>query len=394
MSDPIDLGSGAPWMRGDFTSDRKLLALGSALYIWDSFPENDNDMPYLSVTGGYEKWGASFMKATDHTALAIAGERVFITTNYHTISVYNSIPTSVDQKPDFVIGGPDIYTNTLESNYFVTNPIPASDGNSLFVASDAGYLYVWKNIPQESGAHPDYIYSIGPDSIAFSVGDIALHKNSLILGGRDMLLKWDQLPLAGEPPDLLLKGQIGTLKIGNVSNESLGITGIAMDDKYFYLGLSTDEIYIWEGFPEEDSEPVQVLKNISVLNLHSDGNYLVASNGFSHTVTVYRVADILTNPTKNVIGGTGTNNAAGVYLGNGQLFVADNGFGRVHIWNDIEDAIRGNTADTLLGNVNTSNPPQIGRNKLFLPKFLTYDGNYLWVGEVKFSNRLMRYSHN
>ena len=394
MSDPIDLGTGAPWMRGDFTPDGKLLALGSALYIWDSFPDDENDLPDLSVLGGYEKWGASFMKATDHTGLAIAGERVFITTNYHTISVYNSIPTSVDQKPDFVIGGPDIFTNTLENNYFIFNPIPASDGKSLFVASDAGYFYVWKDIPQESGAYPDYRYSIGPDSIAFSVGDLTLYKDTLILGGRDMVLKWNQLPLSGEAPDLLLKGQVGTLKIGNVSNESLGITGIAMDEKYFYLGLSTDEIYIWEGFPEKDSEPVKVLKNIEVLNLHSDGNYLVVSNGFLHTVTIYRVADILSNPVKNVIGGSKINGAAGVFAGNGQLFIADNGFGRVHIWNDIESAIRGNSADVLLGNTSVGEPPQIGQNKLFLPKFLSYDGNYLWVGEVKFSNRLMRFRHN
>ena len=394
MSDPVDLGTGAPWMRGDFTSSGKLLVLGSKLYVWNTFPENENDLPDLSVSGGYEKWGASFMKATDHTDLAVAGERVFITTNFHTISVYNSIPESVDQKPDFVIGGPDIYTNTLESNYFMFNPIPASDGTSLFVASDAGYFYVWKNIPQQSGAYPDYRYSIGPDSLAFSVGDITLFNDTLILGGRDMLLKWDRLPTAGEPPDQLMKGQIGTLKIGNVSNESLGITGVAMDEKYFYLGLSTDEIYIWEGFPNEDSEPIKILKNIRVLNLHSDGDYLVASNGFSHSVTVYRVADLLTNPKKNVIGGNGINGASGSFVGDGQLFLADNGFGRVHIWNDIEDAISGKSADAFLGNTKASEPPQIGQDKLFLPKFLTYDGNYLWVGEVKFSNRLMRYSHN
>jgi hypothetical protein len=392
MSDPIDLGTGAPWMRGDFTSNGKLLALGSALYIWDSFPEDENDMPYLSVLGGHTKWGASFMKATDHTTLAVAGERVFITTNYHTISVYNSIPTSVDQKPDFVIGGPDMYTNTLESNYFITNPIPASDGKSLFVASDKGYFYVWKNIPQESGAHPDYVYSIGPDSIVFSVGDITLHKNTLILAGREKLLKWDKLPLAGEQPDMLLDGQIGTVKIGESTNESLGITGVAMDDKYFYLGLSTDEIYVWDGFPGDDSEPVQILKNIRVFNLHSDGDYLLASNGDSNTVTVYRVADILTNPTKNVIG-AGLNGADGAYLGNGQLFIAGDK-GGVHIWNDVEEALGGSPADAILGSGNSTDPPQIGRNKLFLPKFLTYDGNYLWVGEVKFSNRLLRFSRN
>ena len=142
MSDPIDLGTGAPWMRGDFNTDGKLLVLGSALYLWDSFPEDSNSSPTLTVNGGYEKWGASFLKATDHTDLSIAGDKVFLTTDYHTISVYNSIPTSSDQKPDFVIGGPDIYTNALKSNDFMFNPIPATDGNSLFVVSDLSLIHI------------------------------------------------------------------------------------------------------------------------------------------------------------------------------------------------------------------------------------------------------------
>ena len=394
MSDPIDLGTGAPWMRGDFTADSKLLVLGSALYVWDSFPEDSDSSPTLTVNGGYEKWGASFLKATDHTDLAIAGDKVFLTTNYHTISVYDSIPINPEQKPDFVIGGPDIYTNTLESNNFLFNPIPATDGKSLFVVSDAGYMHVWKNIPQESGVAPDYIYSIGPDSIAFSVGDVTLFDETLILGGRDMILKWDSLPTSGEPPDILLDGQVGSVKIGNVSNESLGITGVAMDENYFYMALSTDKIHIWEGFPSPETEPIATLDNIRALNLHSDGTYLVASNGDKHTVTVYRVSDLLTNPKQNIVGGSNINGAAGVYVGNGQLFIADNGFSRIHVWNDVEDAIRGRSADALIGNQSRYDAPQIGINKLFLPKFLTYDGTYLWVGEVKFSNRLLRFSHN
>ena len=79
--------------------------------------------------------------------------------------------------------------------------------------------------------------------------------------------------------------------------------------------------------------------------------------------------DLLTNPKKNVIGGNGINGASGSFVGDGQLFLADNGFGRVHIWNDIEDAISGKSADAFLGNTKASEPPQIGQDKLFLPKF-------------------------
>lgn len=33
-----------------------------------------------------------------------------------------------------------------------------------------------------------------------------------------------------------------------------------------------------------------------------------------------------------------------------------------------------------------------GKDSLVMPTFLAYDGNYLWVGEFKFSSRLLRFS--
>ncbi|MGE3579276.1 MAG: hypothetical protein AB7I25_12535, partial [Vicinamibacterales bacterium] len=34
--------------------------------------------------------------------------------------------------------------------------------------------------------------------------------------------------------------------------------------------------------------------------------------------------------------------------------------------------------------------PEIGRNKMFWPAAMAYDGARLWVGEYKFSNRVLR----
>jgi hypothetical protein len=77
---------------------------------------------------------------------------------------------------------------------------------------------------------------------------------------------------------------------------------------------------------------------------------------------------------------------------NGHLFVAD-GFNRVHAWRRIEDALAGKWADVVLGENDFDDvKPEIGRNKLFVPAALCFDGSYLWVGETKFSERLLRFS--
>jgi hypothetical protein len=75
----------------------------------------------------------------------------------------------------------------------------------------------------------------------------------------------------------------------------------------------------------------------------------------------------------------------------GHFFVAE-GFNRVHAWRKIEDAIGGRRADVILGKDNFEDvQPRIGRNGLHYPSALWFDVSYLWVGEVKFSERLLRF---
>ena len=80
-------------------------------------------------------------------------------------------------------------------------------------------------------------------------------------------------------------------------------------------------------------------------------------------------------------------------MAKGSLFVADTAFNRVHVWHRIEDALAGHPADALLGKKDDADrTPEIGRDKLFSPAGLAYDGGYLWVGEFKFSTRVLRFS--
>lgn len=383
MSDPADPRGG--WMQGAFTADGKLIMLGRMLHIWNSFPENAQDKPDISVgQGGYGSTGYNF-SGGDGSGLAIIGSRLYISlANGNKVVGFNSLPTKSSAKPDFAIGAPDINTNTLDTNFIMSNPVPATDGKSLFILSDFdGRLYVYKNLPDESGAHPDFVYQ--------GVGglDNELFGNKLAVAGQKGVFIWNKLPLNGEKPDLVFASSIG-----NVSFQDL--TGVAMDDKYFYLADDrANKVYVWQGIPDQNSNPLFSLSIQDLWRLSSDGKYLAVTRMYNHSIDLYSI-DTLSANSKPIasVGGVGKFNLPqyGV-VSHGALFVGDTGFNRVHVWKDINDAIAGKNADVILGAENLQDTtPEIGRNKLFWPTAPAFDGSFLWVGEFKFSERLLRFS--
>lgn len=397
MSDPTD--PMAVWMQGIFTGGGKLVMIGSGLNIWDSFPKNSNDKPNLIVgRGGPIPPGAIITTYTfrggDGSSAVVVGDKVYISLyNGNKIVVYNSLPTKSDQKPDFAIGSPDIYINTLETNFIMSNTDPVTDGKSLFVSSDFdSKLYVYKNLPDESGAHPDFVYSL-PNP---PWGN-ALSGNTLVLAGRQSVYVWKKLPLNGEMPDLIFQNSIG-----NISFKDL--RGVALDDRYFYLSDgAANKIYVWEGIPAQNASPKFTISTDQPWRLSSDGKYLVVTATLAgpDSVKIYKISGLSSNAKPVAVLGNprpglpyaGFNLPQAALISQNHLLVGDTGFNRVLVWNNIEDAIAGKDADVILGAKSLTNTnPAIGRNTLFMPATLTFDGSYLWVGEFKFSERLLRFS--
>jgi len=251
-----------------FTSDGKLLVLGSQLYVWDSFPEDENDAPDL-VVGKEGPWEQGYhFEAGDGSGLAIVGDKLYLSlSNGNKIVSFNTLPARPDELPDFAVGSPDINTNTLETNFIISNPVPISDGKSLFVSSDFDRkLYIWKNLPDESGTKPDIVYTL-PEA----PWDNALFGQTLVLAGKRTVYVWKKLPLAGEMPALIFNNHIG-----NVNFQDL--QGVALDDKYFYLADNeANKIYVWEGIPTQNSHPKFSLTTDGPCRLSSDGKYLVVA---------------------------------------------------------------------------------------------------------------------
>ena len=369
-----------------FTSDGKLIALGNQLYIWNSFPENENDMPDVSVAAFRGGVHGNKLASGDGSGITIADGKLYISLyNGNKIVAYNSIPTSSEQKPEFAVGSPDVGTNTLDNVGFITNPVIETDGKSLFISSDFdGKLSVWKSLPDEDGAKPDFIYDLG-----MSPWDSELFKNKLVLAGKDKVIIWNSLPLNGELPDISIEGNIGSVTFKDIK-------GVAMDEKYFYLA-DGNKIHVWEGIPEKTANPMFSIDALGATRLSSDGKYLVvaATDAPSEEmIKIFRI-DGLSSSSKPILIRNRNfwfNLPQAVLASEGHLFVGDTGDNRVLVWNSIDEAVAGENPDIILGEENLEDFfPEIGRDKLFWPAGLAFDGSYLWVGEFKFSGRILRF---
>ncbi len=186
--------------------------------------------------------------------------------------------------------------------------------------------------------------------------------------------------------------------LGSVTLQNLG--GVAMDDQYFYLADGTaNKVYIWDGVPTAGDNPRWTLDVTGAGRLSSDGIYLAIAVNPTHAVWVYRIADLAAcSPTPTIVGKPPGkpklfNGPTGVAVGGGHLFVGDTGFNRAEVWSDIVNALTNQDPDVILGEKDlTDIVPETGQDKLFWPGALDFDGSYLWVGEVKFSSRVLRFS--
>lgn len=369
------------WLQGEWAGNQ-LLLLGRTLHIWNGVPSSATTHPALSIDGFQFTGG-------DGADIAVAGSRVYISeSNGNKVLVYNSVPTSRNQAPDFAIGAPDIYTNTLQTHGFIQNPVPATDGNTLVVTSDYDRkLFVWSPAPTQSGTPPSSSVSLNEP-----MWDNAIYGSTFVAGGRRSVMIWDSVPTTARQPDREFRDTIGSVSFRNIE-------GVALDSRYFFVADGdADAIYVWEGLPVTGTEnPKYTLQVQKPTRLSSDGTYLAVVSTQNHSAFVFELASIaqqrhtpINLPQQS---GSYVNLPQGMIVAHGHLILANSGLSQVFVWGSVADALAGRAANALLGEADTTNHvPEIGRAKLFSPAGLAYDGTNLWVGEFKFSGRLVRFS--
>ncbi|MGC8816485.1 MAG: hypothetical protein ACP5PX_01515 [Candidatus Hadarchaeum sp.] len=162
--------------------------------------------------------------------------------------------------------------------------MPASNGKNLFVTSDFDRkLYVWKSLPDQSGAFPDIVYSL-QDGPSPRCGRTPSRSR-----GRKLYI-WRKLPLEGDLPDTIIQGRMGSIAFQDLK-------GVALDDRYFYLAdYGAEKVYVWEGLPDENLNPSpKFTLNEDPRRLYSEGEYLSVDTIYDHSVKIYRVAEISNN---------------------------------------------------------------------------------------------------
>jgi hypothetical protein len=394
LSGPVDYS--ILWGGGKL-SDGKFVALGQRLYLWNTLPTGalDPNLTVGTIVGHHSdsvscKADGYFFDDAASIAITSLGKLFISLRSGNRMVVYNSLPTSSTQCPDYAIGAPDIDTNTLITNYIISNPIPATNGVSLFVSSDYDKkLYVWKSLPAESGTYPDIVYDLD-----FPPVDNALYGSTFVLVGgtsERAVQIWTTLPTEGNQADITFYGQIGPVTFQN-------LRGVALDDKYLYIAdEGAGKLYVWRALPDANSSPLFSLDMPGGWRLSSDGTFLTAVNIWDHKIKIYSV-DLLSDLSSPIAeipaegSSYGLNLPEDALVADNHLFIADTGFNRVLGWKSIQEAIKGNEPDVILGQEDfESTTSAIGRDKLFWPAGLAFYRNKLWVGEYKFSNRLLEF---
>ena len=381
-------------LRGAFGPQGRFLALSEEglLYGWSALPSHPEEAPDLFA--GLD--GLKF-QAGDTSGLVYVGETLYLSLmNGNRILGFQDLEAVRRQEADFVIGSKSPDTSPRDERFILVNPNPVSDGRHLFVTSDFDQkMFVYRTLPGQTAARPDVVYRFpeGP-------WDTDLRDGRLVAAGGDGLWLWRRPPLNGELPDRVYRGRIGTVRFRDAK-------GVALDrqGRLYLADEQAGRIWVFAssepGFFEAPVATLEV-RHPRRLSVSDEHLAVVVQSGYElgnlPRVQVFGLQDLKTQgPTMGIR--TLTNKAREHVLQNpqdvclaGQRIFLANTFGHnVMIWNDLQQALAGQPADLILGQEGPMASPLASRNRLVMPGALAFDGSYLWVGEFKFSQRLLRF---
>ena len=405
------------------THDGKFMALNNyGLAIWDSFPKGKDDKPDLIVgspdIGAWMRREEYRFDDGDGSGIAVAGDRLYISLyNSNMVVGYRAMPRTERDLPDFSIGSSSIWVDPMEENYFFEGPFPVSDGKHLFVVSGFDRrLCVWRAIPEESGAAPDVVYTF-----PFEPTDAAVCGDVLALGTTmSVVYIWNSLPLNGELPDVRMDLN-DYFPLGPEGGREPVSVNVALDEGHLYA-LAGGNLFIWDGIPEEPRPPDRLVlmpEGYLPFGICVDGRHLIFITR-EREVEIFDLEDVIAaaelyeypqpappegspppeegpeSPMENLPHLVLTRYRPGetflcpmrAYSDGRHLFVVDECLSLVLVWNEFP------SHDDELPDVAIGKEMRwmTTRDALFWPYTAWFDGSYLWVGETKFSGRLLRFS--
>ena len=409
----------------DLVNDKLLAVSHSRFFIWNILPLMANqaaDVEYEPVRTSEEIVMSPDQRTLYNDVIGYAfgiasnGEKLAIADSHNDrLVIWNSLPESSNEVADFVIGEPERF---VSRSSFI-NPIPYSDGEKLIIGSDGFGAYIYNQIPDEFGAEADVVIGKGvvPGYDAMIGGKLTSDGQKLIMLHRDdksRILIWNKIPdIDNQAPDVIVGGNEKTGRTGMHEASDVETDG----NQLFASDQGNNRILVWNSIPTENQTPADFIlgqPDFESTATGSGSNQLSFPTGMSAHGGMLAVADTENNRivfwslpiTENqqepimIIRETGSegseslqfNMPSDVEIYGNRLFVADPGFHRVLIWSRFPE--NNETApDIVLGADNFKEKlPSNTKDGLFVPASISFDGSFLWIGETKWSSRLLRFS--
>jgi hypothetical protein len=381
------------------------------------------------------------------------GTRIFVAdTLNHRVLVWNSLPAMSGQAADFALGQPNLTSNTANNGGVSSSSLNGPwgitiSGTKLFVSdSNNARVLVWNTIPTTSGQSAQFV--LGQPNMTSNTtnnggisGSTMNYPGSIHSDGTRLfvaeynyrVLVWNTIPTTTAQPANFALGQpdltSNTHNNGGVSGSSLGqAVGVFSDGTKLYVNdRSNARLLVWNTMPTSSGQAASFAIGQPDLVSNSQNNGIPPS-----ATTLYRANSTYTDGTRLVVVDfnnnrvliyntipTASGQAASVVLGqpdftskvanNGgvsasslsnpwsaiivgtTLYVADFSNNRVLGWNTIP-TMNGQAADFVLGQPNltsnTANNGGISGSSLNSPIGLYSDGTKLYVADTN-NNRVL-----
>ena len=354
-----------------------IAAGGESMYFYDQLYSTTSELKAnVTIAGPGE--GHKWAGGDDGGAVVVDGKLFVAEYNGNRISVFDSIPNSPTEKPDWALLAETPTSYPLIEEFIIQNPIIDSNGSMLFASSDFDRsLSIWKKFPGSSGAKPNIVMR----RFDQPPWDMVVVDKEVYLAGGNSVFGWSDIEATINSGNYSF--DFNASSIGNITLQE--VRGVAYNGTYFAVAdKSANSIYVWEGVPSPSDNPTFILPNLSSLGrIDMDETYLAI--GCYPEGTSFKVLELanLSSPIYKTIPGQDcpseiSFNEKGFFIPSDDKIIG---------WSSISEALAGKAPTMSFGgktdktNVGTKMATGIG-----------WDGYHFWVGEYKFSNRLLGFN--
>jgi sugar lactone lactonase YvrE len=379
----------------------------SRVLIWNQIPSENGPTPADVVLGQVDFNTNAFISRVGFKAsegICTDGTHLFAYSAEGRLLIWNSLPEENNAPANVVLGWPDFtpppsprwwdeYREKMGTEWIFRRTLSYggifSDGQRLFVVDRVrNRVLIWNTIPTKNFAPADVVLGQpnfnGGESTLPHAGrsglnnpyDVASDGKHLFVtdSGNNRVLIWNSIPTEnGQPADVVIgQPDFDTTTPGRGRAGLYMLDGVATDGKRLYVGEREGRrVLVWNSIPTQNGQPADlVLGQISF-------------------EVVLGEPGTIPEPASNMC-------PRGIATDGTHLFIVDSDHNRVMVWNSIPTQIC-QPADLVLGapdleHIMYSRRPSINQDRLFTPVDVAFDGQHLWVSEMKFSNRLVRFS--